>query len=293
MGAFGVELPENFDAPTTETPEPKTADTGVELGNAQSSSEAKPPETIQELLDLDKHERFRWQGREWSPKELQNAIMMREDYTKKTTSLAETRKYADNFDVDLEKVLAKPELLDVMRNIYPPQYMKVAERILERMNGQPATRTEDTKQSPDVSSVVQKLLDKELGPIKQTFSQISQEKHKVEVERVNTWLDSTYEKLLKKYPSANTALIDTRALSAHEQGHKVTEEVLDRLFKQAHDEAEAWYSNRAKKQVEEQKKANAAAKDTGAGGGTPTMERKKESIAEARKRMLEDVEATA
>lgn len=297
MGFAGVDLPENFDE-AAETSPSAGAETPPKSLDGTKGSETPGTPTKQEMLDLDKHDRFRWQGRDWDRKELERGVLMQSDYTRKTQELAEARKYADNFDADLSKVLDDHALLDEMRKIYPAPYVNLAERIIERTNqlmGHTASAGASGQAGTpqDVQKLVQSMLSKELGPIKEKFSQTEQKEREIETQKLELWLDKTYEKYQTKYPSANPALVDSRCLAAHDSGTKITEGVIEKLFKASHDEAENWYVTRSKRQVADQKQANAKARDAGAGGGVPGGAPQKRTLKEARKAMLEEIEASA
>jgi hypothetical protein len=55
----------------------------------------------QAILDLSKAEKFIFNGKEMTPKDLEKGFMLEADYRRKTQELAETRKYAENIHADL------------------------------------------------------------------------------------------------------------------------------------------------------------------------------------------------
>ena len=84
------------------------------------------------VLDLDSVDKFKFNGREWTPKDLKSAYMMQSDYTRKMQEIAQDRKYADNLSTDVSAVLANPELAEQFKKIYPPKYHAVLDKILEK-----------------------------------------------------------------------------------------------------------------------------------------------------------------
>lgn len=284
---FGVELPDNLgqqtSAPdtTSEAPEGHAPETVSKAGQP----EATDSPTKSELLDLDKLERFRFQGKEWSAKDLRNAYLMREDYTRKTQALSKEReaiteaaKYRDNFDTDLQSVIANPKLLDQMRSVYPKEYVAVAEKILGRLE-RPQLTPKET--------------DPEFQQLKGELAEWRREREEQEVKNVETWLDTTYQKLSTKYPDANSELVTARAEAASKQGTQITEAVLDKLFKQSHAETlglKSKWEKATKDKATKQIKTGAEGRDIGPGGGIPgSAPRGFKTIKEATSAFLQDI----
>lgn len=314
---LGVKLPDNFDAPETETGNTETAPSGApeggseapagsdgfEVGNAREevSKEGTTPEAsaekaaIAELLDLDKHERFRWQGREWTRKELTDGVLMRQDYTRKTQEAAEARKYVDNFEADLAKIERNPALMSKFREIYPRNFVRMAERILggRTTTPQPASSgTQDTKPSFD-RNVVESLLQEKLSPILDWKEQVEQSVAEAQTEQNIQWLDSQFEKLKTKYPfgSEKEVHADLQSFLAQGTGGKVTAELMDQLYKQSHEAREATFKAHYKKQVEEQQAANRKAKDVGKGASADSKPKSKMTMQEAKKALFNRFDA--
>lgn len=278
---------------------------GFEVGNAQKvSNESKSStettkQAIADLLDLDKHERFRWQGRELTRKDLERGFMFQGDYTKKTQELSETRKYVDNFEVDLGKVIQNPELMDQFRKVYPASYVRMAERILERAGQSPTapeTQSGDKAATPDLK-LVERLLEQKLAPMLDWKEQVQQSVQRAEMEKNLVWLDAQHDKLKTKYPFGSDKEVDFQ-MSAYlenleREGKKgqITEQLMDALYKKSHEEREAQYKAHYKKQVEQQKAANSKAKDVGGGVSAEPKGVKKRTMAEAKKALFERFDA--
>lgn len=265
---FGVDLPDNLGETTTAAPE-SAPNSGADIvGDAAPkdldiSRTAEKSEAPKDYLDLDKLERFRFAGREWSPKELRNAHLRHEDYTRKTQETAEARKYADNFAHDIRAVIENPHRISEFRQVYPKSYVEAAQRILERMQGSGQTPQHSDPAKPN-DPMMQKL-----SSLEEKFSALEAEKFKGEVEQTEAWLNSQFETLTKKYPYANSEVVTARAEVASRQGTEITKEVLDKLFKASDNEIKAQWEKRYKEKVQEQIKAGSKAKDTGTGGGIP------------------------
>lgn len=268
---FGVELPENLGVTSTEqqdtAPSGDTAPAGDTPSGEQNFSKAESkPETIQDVLDLDKLDRsFRFNGREWTAKDLRNAYMMREDYTRKTQELAEARKYAENFDVDLQKVLRDPRLIGEMKKVYPRHYVEIAERWLGNRGGQQSTPTAGAQQ-PNES---QAEYERRIAELEGRIAEWDKSQQQAEIAQIEAWLNNQYEALGKKYQFANAEVVTARAEVLSKSGTKVTDKVLDKLFKASHDEMKSRWEKHYQTKVQEQLKTGVKGKDVGPGGGVP------------------------
>src|SRR3954464_16064772 len=89
-------------------------------GEAEAGAGEQPK--TPEMVDLESLEKFRYAGREMTPKELQQAVMLQSDYTRKTQQLAEERKYYDNLSADLSAVAQNPQLAAKFKEVYPEKF---------------------------------------------------------------------------------------------------------------------------------------------------------------------------
>ncbi len=253
-----------------------------------SQSSTFAPESNQpSIAELEKLERFKFDGQEWTPKDLKNSILRHNDYTRKTQELAESRKsveteqlYRDNFEVDFEKVLQNPALMDVFKQYYPANWVKVAEKMLERVQAQTPKQT--PSQPTQQSSGVDPGLMKKIEYIEKTFQQR-------EVEALEKSLDSEFTKLGQKYPKANQELVLARAQLLSDQKIDILKDgQLEKIFKTLHDQDDTREKQWRENLLREQKTANAKGRDIGKGGGTPGKAPEKMSMKEARARMMSE-----
>ena len=287
---FGVNLPDNLGSEPAPSAEP-TSTEPVSSPEA-SKTEAPPGSAPPSLTDLDKLERFRFAGREWTPKELKSAHLMHSDYTKKTQELAETRKYADNFAADLQTVLSDRARLEEFRRIYPKEFVAVAERILAGQPGQPnaspaqPTSTDPLKDHPEFLRMRGEL------------NEWKQEKEKAEIAANQSWLDNQFATLSKRYPFADHEVVTARAEVAMRNGTQLKpddagQSVLEKLFKQNDAEVKARWEKHYKEKVNQQLEAGKRGRDVGSGGGTPTGAPKGfKTIKEATAAFLNDIQAS-
>lgn len=230
--------------------------------NGEAARAAKPPS----LVDLDKLERFRFNGREWNPKDLRNAQLRHEDYTRKTQEVAEARKFADNFVYDLQTVLRDRSKLEEFQRIYPKEYVQIAQGILSSLPSQPQAVT------PTAKSALDPAMAERLSRMENQFTTLMQQTEKAQVEQIQSWLDNQFDVLGRKYPFADPEVIDARAELAARNGTQITADVLEKLFKQ-HDEQmkerKSSWDKAVKEKQNQQIQAGKKAKDMGTGGGTP------------------------
>lgn len=288
-GFAGVTLPDNVGA----APESSAPEVKEEISAATSSGEVTEADKSQELVDLDKLERFRFGGQEASfkdifgdkrPKtldELRNSFMMRGDYTRKTQEVAEARKYAENFDADLSRVIGDPQKwLPVMRQMYPESYVKTAEAVINRMQGGQAASQQPTAATPKMELPAE--FQEALKEVKEWKAQVQEQVNQATLEQLN----SVHERLGTKYPFADPEVVDTRVMRAMERGLKIDKanlgDVLEKAYKDHNDTQKARVDAQQKTKVEEQVKAGKSSRDIGAGGSplghTPKKYKKLEDI---------------
>lgn len=282
---FGVELPENFGSDRSAS----LADTAPEgaAASAESPAGAKEPETREpQVTDLDSLERFRFQGRELSKDDLQKLLSGESDQPK-----SDKPDYDRAFRYDFSAVLEDPKLLAKFREIYPPEYVQIVERALSAQ-GKPVSQATSGQANPE------KQADPRIDEMWQAVQEWKNVQKEQRVESLKTALDSSFEKLSKKYPDADPEVINSRLIAMRQMGTelknkdgKLREDVIEDLFKRdnaARAKArEEWWS----KKVEAQKSANSRARDVGQGGSASSpAPQKARSIKEATAAALASLE---
>lgn len=275
----GVELPENFD--TQQVSESPGKPEGDVVDKPEASADESPvtneASAKPDLLDLDKHERFLFNKKEMTRQELADSVLRHGDYTKKVQEVSEARKYADNFETDLARVIEKPELLEKMKSIYPPGYVAIAEKVLQRMT--PAEKAElaeaESEPEGDAAAKLPPELLKRIEKVEGFVSSYEERQALQKVEAIKTDINKWFDEFGKKYDLADPDAILNQAFALNEQGKPINREVMEGLFKRAHERMDGTFAKRYSQRVEEQKKASRAAKDVGSGGGTPGSAPKK------------------
>lgn len=240
------------------------------------------------VLDLDSLERFRFEGREWSPKDLKNAYLMQSDYTNKTKELSEERKYVDNFAIDAAQVLKNPTLIEQFKQVYPKKYVDV-------LVGQLGDLFKDKKEqgSNDAPSVDPKLASKlqEFDSLKSEFDEIKKANHEKEVQAYMVQVNAICEKMQAKYPLVNERLAINRIEDLVSRGEKITDKHWDDAWKKESDEIQKKFDNHYKEQLKKQNDAHVKGRDVGPGGGTPGQAPVKENFKQATERAIRELSA--
>lgn len=235
--------------------------------SAQTSGDTSvtQSEVAQAVAELEKMDKFKFDGQEWTPKDLKQAIMRQQDYTKKTQALSqdrkthdEDRKFYENLAYDLRALDANPNLASKFVSIYPEKFHKYADQYL-KPGTQEAQPNQVQMPQPDVQ-VLSKL---------ERFEKFLNEQETVKNEAM---IKSTVDELSKKYPGTEKPLVQkmimAEAYESHMSGVQLTPDVWEDIFKRAKDERDAELKAEYGELVKKQTEANAKSRDVGAGGGT-------------------------
>lgn len=271
----------NADKDLTATPDADQApDTGAdqEPKDIDESLETKSDaQTTNDMLDLAKLGKFKVDGQEMTFDELKRAILRQQDYTKKTQTLAEERKFIDNLDADLEAVKKNPALAEQFRQIYPEKfhrYLRFAMSEQAKAEGQP--KAPDQQGQPALPPEVLERLERA-----ERASQQVLEKHQAQVKKTLETTFSTLEaEAQKKFKYADMIHV-YGAISDHFEANNIDAETLldkkdalEKLFTQlakaSHEQRLKDYEGWKASELEKVKANNSKAQDIGSGGGTPS-----------------------
>lgn len=242
-----------------------TQETEVTPESTESAQVTAPEGQPQasELLDLDSVEKFRYGGREWTPKDFRGAQMMQADYTRKTQEIAQERKYYDNLSHDLERVKANPQLAAEFKKIYPEKF----HGYLGYVSSSPQTQARQPQgQQQQGQAQPGKAYDPELM---NRIERIEADYKERKLEAIDKQLDAVFESMGKKYPMADQEAVIARAQAMLDRGEKLTDESWDKVFKSVHDVIQKKSDEYQSKKVQGQMSVNQRGKDAGAGGGLP------------------------
>lgn len=240
------------------------------------SSDAAP--SAPQIADLDSMQKFRFEGKEWTPKDFKGAYMMQADYTRKTQQLAEERKYYDNLTADLNAVKGNPQLVAKFKEIYPSKFHSY----LDYVSPQTQPGQGNPQQNPNSSMDPQFMA---------RFQAIESEMNQRKVDAVNAELDSRFKVLSQKYPYADEEAAIARAQAAHQRGIKLDDKNWDAIWKAVNDKNVELFKKYGSATVNKQKSANQKGKDAASGGGIPGQAPvKPRTIKEAGRLALEELQ---
>jgi hypothetical protein len=248
-----------------ENPQQGTTNNQPEPTAAQGTSEVTPAQ--QALIDLDKAEKFKFEGREWSKEELRKAYLRQEDYSKKTASLAEERKawkaeqeaekkFVENLYYDLNAVKNDPRLVAEFLKTYPQKYHGYLKDVLGETR-EPQGE-EKSQKAPQYDVAL-------MSEVQQLKSYVHQQEVAKNTQQINSYMET----FSKKYPEAIPELALATIYEAHNSGEAVSEEMFERAFKQSSDLMETRFKAKYSDLVKKQTAANKKGQDVDAGGGTP------------------------
>lgn len=299
---FGVQLPDNLNEiianggenPTENAPEAasETKEAAPEAVEPQEKTEAQQ---LQDILELDKVEKFKWKGKEITLKDLENMTLMRQDYTKKTQELSETRKFVDNFDYDLDKVLENPSLMTKFKEIYPPQFVEKAEKIVSKVWGQSNkdNSSPNTQATPKEAGLPPEIAEKlsKLDRMEKWMLSQEEEKYNTRVDSIQKELDGKMNEFASKYKFADRDAVENKLSALIDHGQEITPEAIERVFKEKHESYLKLAREEIKQEQQKQLKVNAKAREAGPGGDAPSAAPKSMTLRQAREAMLRDINA--
>lgn len=230
--------------------------------------ETQPEQTTkaQELMDLQKLEKFRFEGQEMTYEDLKKAYLRHSDYTKKTQALAEEKKFNDNLRYDLATVKRNPNLAAEFKKTYPERFHAYLDVILDQ-----AQQAQGAQLPPEV-------LEK-LNQHDQLLNTFQQERYEAESAKINNMLEQMEQKFTKKYPNAELGSV-YHALETHvkkmreenpDYGMKdLNEKVIEGFYKSTNDYFNKRFTEWQQSQLKSIRDKNKLGQDIPPGGGVPT-----------------------
>lgn len=268
------------DAPSQDLAPESDASSAEDQGADSRDTEAL---TAQDIIDLDKLEKFRLHGEEWTRDKLASAMLRQADYTRKTQEFAKERKYYDNLAADIRNVLRNPQLVTQFKKIYPEKF----HRYLDHYEDLLGTKQTDGAGKPQKTDVDQKLLSR--------IDQIENRFKEQEVKAAEAMLDGVFSKYTEKFPFADEASVISKALALMEtrkqagESDNLSESDWNRIFQGENDRVQKLAESRYQAKVKNQLQANRKAKDVAAGGDAPSQAPKRLSMKEATEAAIRDL----
>lgn len=237
----------------------------------QDTRRTDAPETAaQQAYELEKLGKFRFQGQDWTAKDLEKAILRQKDYTQKTQKFAEERKsyetstqedlkYYKNLSWDIQAVLNDPSLAAEFIKTYPQKFHVELRDALTRAGAQGA-RGQQGQSNQNMRASAHEI------DLMSRLQALEGRDHEANVQRNEKEINQTVESLGKKYPDALPELAIGRAFEAHNAGVKLTPETWEGIFKDADRQMKDLVKQRYGNLVTKQMKANAKGRADDAGG---------------------------
>lgn len=256
--------------------EANTSNTSSAPEASNSFSETHESKPVS-LTDLSKLEKFVFEGKETTYKDLKNAHLRHSDYTKKTQEIAEERKYYDNLRADLNMLREQPHLINEFKKVYPEKFHAYLELVEKRAEEAQAAVSAESKPQADPE------LMREFNDLKRT---VMEDK----VAAISAKLDTVFASLSKKYPYADEEVVLAKAQSFrnHNKG-ELNDAKWDELFKADHDRHNSRYEERQKTKINEQQTANKKGKDIQGGGAIPGEAPKRVALKDVEKLIMSDL----
>ncbi len=252
-----------------------------------STENVDAPAPAPQPTDIDGISEFKFQGQSYTPEGLAKLLNEHRTNSQKLEESAKYRDYAENLEVDLEKVVNDPRLAAEFKKIYPKQYHAVVDRFI----GQRPPASQETAQST-LPKEVQDRIDR----LEQKLGEYDQQTHRAQVATSEAYLQKTVDPLFTKYPYADTEAarnaVFIKADQMIQQGYKMNEAAWDRLVKDTHLAIKKQADTLRQRELKEQLEKGKGAQDTGAGGSAPGQApAKARTFAEATQEALRQIKA--
>lgn len=235
--------------------------------STQSNAHAEAQAKAEAILNLDGASKFKFGGKEWTPEQLQKSMMLHSDYTKKTQAVAQTAKYYDNLDADLDFIRTSPNKQEAVQ-MFMQTYPKAFHKYLSMSGAQIQQEAENRQMQGQSQAQLPPELMRDLQMVKNYVTQ-------TETKAIEAQLDNTFAALAKKYPDGDEDVVLARASALldakreEDPGFQLTTAHWDKLWKASHEKFLQKNQARQKTVVQNQRNANSMAKGPASGGGVP------------------------
>jgi hypothetical protein len=218
--------------------------------------------------ELEKLDKFRYRGKEYTAKDLEKTPFFHSDYTKKTQALAEERKFYENLPYDLEVLKSNPSLADKFKSIYPEKFHWALNYVL----GEQASTQNTGGNSATAEQAQQKIAEVKDPRIDELYESYQSSQREAAQARI----DSMFDRNLQKYPHADEVRVigTVQALyEAHakdpQRYPKPDEKMIEKVFQKEHESMLSRFKQMQSSAFKNQQQANAEGAMTGAGGAIP------------------------
>lgn len=266
----------------------QAADSSAEAQNTQRQDSQldqlfKPEQSAQQLAELDKFEKFKFDGKEWTPSDLKKSIMLQSEFTKKSQEFSnktkeyETklkdydsevkhREFRANLKADIDHVKNNPALVEQFKKIYPEEY----HWLIDGLKPEQAQNTQPKVELPP--EIMEKLSKHD-----EVISEFQKKAMETERQAMDARLDADEAKYTQKYPYSKPALgmvygaLETFAVKNNiKDFREIPDNVVEGIYKNAHEQMVKMAEQINNEKVKQQLSANKEGQDVGRGGATAT-----------------------
>lgn len=243
-------------------------------------TQVEAPVVENQPTDLDGLSEFTYQGEKYTPDALAKIFGEHKTYSQSHKEHQSEKKFSDNFQIDLESVLERPDLASKFKATYPQKYHAILDMFLRVNNANPA-------QTNNAQSSLPKEFMSDFEQMKERIQFHERRAYEAEVQSANAKLDSILPPLFDKYKMANEDQVYGRAEALIQSGQKLTDKTWERLVRESDEKmqkkADQVYSARLKSQMDKGQRGS----DVGPGGATPGQAPVKlKTFAEAQEAMI-------
>ncbi len=223
-----------------------------------------PAAATPQSTDIDSLSEFSFQGQKFTPQQLAKLLGEHQRFSQTLPEAEKYREFAENLDIDIEKVVRNPALAEQFKSMYPKQFHAALDRAL---GTRPAASQETDKAG------MPKEFSNELQALRNELSEFKQEKYQAQVAQQEAYLQKVVDPLFEKYPYAKPKEVQNavfaQAQAMVEQGYKMTDAAWDRLVKETHLAIKKQSDQLRTAEIKAQTEKGALGADTGAGGSPP------------------------
>ena len=243
--------------------------TGLESGSTTTETQSTQTDPQGQPIEIDSQaDRYRYKGRPIS--EYESGYMRQQDYTQKTTQLAQERKFYDNLSIDLDRVKQNPALAEQFRSVYPEKFHGYLRYVQENSAQQPPSQRPMTAQERQYARL-DPAMEMRINNLEKGFRD-------KEVAAISAELDMKFKTFSEKYPYADEEAVVARAqalLSKMKENDPlnpnitISDKQWDALWKSMNDNVYKRVDTRYKEDVKRQIQVGKSSSDAGRGGGIP------------------------
>lgn len=259
------------------SPAPAEISAPSQTADIETSRSTPHEASLPEVYELEKLSKFKFQGQELTPKDLEKAVLFQKDYTKRTQALAEERRqheakaqafeddqrFQSNLQADLKIIRQHPNLAEKFLETYPAKYHPYLQQVLAEISVGSANRPNQNVPNYDVLA-----LTKEVNELRSVHNE-----QKIQTETAR--LDGLVKDLSQKYPDAMTELVLGRVYTAwteelqKDPNARIADQSWEETFKAVDQEMKDIVKKKYNTRVKQQLEANSKARGTPVGGAAP------------------------